>query len=342
MLSGNTGSGVAFFTEGSDYNVIYNNLIGLHPSGVGQLLNTKHGVDVNGPASFNLIGGWAPGQRNVIGGNLENGIEYSHDTLTVENQAVGNYIGTDVTGNAIPAALANGGYGIHIHDGPTNNTVSDNVIGNSVLGGMRIHDFNNWGNRIVNNRIGIGAQGAAIPNQVFGIEVGFDANNVTIGPGNIIANNPEGIQVPVSTTTGVTITRNSIFNNRALNSCGPGNTGRGIDLAPIDPCDPNGPTSPRPGQQRHPRHRRLVGLEHDRRRRAHVRGCTVEVFKADAPAATGGSQTPAGEGQTFVGSGVADADGPCARTGQRRERSVRSSPRRLPTNSATPPNSRPT
>jgi CSLREA domain-containing protein len=307
VISGNFGSGVAFFNEGADYNLVYNNLIGLHPSGTGRLLNTKHGVDVNTIASFNVIGGTGAGQRNVIGGNLENGVEYSHDTLTVGNQTLGNYIGTDVTGNAAPAALANGGWGLHMHDGPTNNTFSGNVVGNNALGGIQIEDFNDWGNHLEDNRIGIGSQGAAIPNQQFGVQVGFNASRVTLGPGNLIANNPDGILVPNTSSTGVTITRNSIFNNRATHACG-ANTGRGIDLAPLDACNPNSPQSPSPANNGvlAPT---LVAANATTVEARTCAGCRVEVFVADAPAAASGAPTPAGQGQTFVGAGVADATG---------------------------------
>jgi hypothetical protein len=306
LLSGNFGSGVAFFDEDTDYNSVFNGLIGLNPQGTDRVLNTKHGVDINSLSSFNVIGGTSPGRRNVIGGNLENGVELSHDTLTVENQVVGNYIGSDASGNATLPSLANLGWGINIHDGPSNNTVSSNVIVNNSGGGINIHDFNNWGNHIVNNRIGIGAADASIPNKQFGVQVAYHGDRVTIGPGNIIANNPEGVLIPNQANVGVTVTRNSIYNNRSQQACGL--AGRGIDVAPVDPCNPNSSQSPSPGNN---------GILGPRLNAATVStvdastcaNCTVEVFVADAAAAAPGAQTPAGQGQRFVGTGTADASG---------------------------------
>ena len=199
VVSGNSVDGVNLVNEDADYNVVQNNLLGLNPAGTAPIKNWKHGLAVHPLASYNVVGGTAPNQHNVSSGNEGNGIQVSHGTLTVENQIIGNFLGTDATGNASPAGFGNGaggGFGIELHDGPTNNVFSDNVIGGNVSGGIDVRDFDSWGNHIINNRIGIGSKGAALPNGGFGVQVSTNADRVTIGPGNIIANNPEGIILP--------------------------------------------------------------------------------------------------------------------------------------------------
>jgi hypothetical protein len=230
IISGNSQTGVAFYLEATEHNVVQGNIMGLNPSGTGGLGNHKHGVDINTVASFNLIGGTNPGERNVMSANGESGVELSHDTETIQNQVIGNYIGTDPSGNAAPSYAANQGWGVHLEDGVTNNLIAQNVIGNSVLGGVVVTAYNAWGNQISNNRIGIGIDGAPIPNQQFGVQIGFWSARIQVGPGNIITNNPEGIQLVNPENKEITITRNSIYNNANSAGCG-----RGIDLQPIDP-----------------------------------------------------------------------------------------------------------
>ena len=62
-------------------------------------LNRTHGVDVDQGATLNIIGGTGTLQRNVLSGNSVDGIEIVHHIETTGNQVVGNYIGTDLTGN---------------------------------------------------------------------------------------------------------------------------------------------------------------------------------------------------------------------------------------------------
>ena len=125
VLSGNEANGFSTYNEQTDHNIVQGNLIGLGPNGkdivscsgicYGQL---SHGVDINTGSSYNIIGGTGPGQRNVISNNRGEGIEFSHSSTTDSNQAIGNYIGTDVTGNGGAAnKFGNGLNGIHLEDG---------------------------------------------------------------------------------------------------------------------------------------------------------------------------------------------------------------------------------
>ena len=141
VISGNAHSGVALFQEGTERNRILNNLIGLSPQGDRSVQNWGQGIDINSVASHNQIGGTASGEHNVVSGNVEYGVELSHDTLTVGNEVVGNFIGTNVTGDGGTPALRNGQSGVHVEDGVNSNTVSDNVIGNNTFYGVLVAGY---------------------------------------------------------------------------------------------------------------------------------------------------------------------------------------------------------
>src|SRR5205814_2218447 len=87
-------------------------------AGVGA--NGPAGVILQGGATGNIIGGSADSARNVISGNNGGGVSNTGSSST-NNQVMGNFIGTDVTGTG---GLGNtGGGGVGIDDGATNNTV---------------------------------------------------------------------------------------------------------------------------------------------------------------------------------------------------------------------------
>jgi len=138
VISGSAFTAVYFTDNGTSGNVVQNNIIGLTPSGATRLRNQRMGVDINLGASTTLVGGTGPGERNVISGNRAGGVEVSHTTATVGNQVIGNFIGTDVTGNRAPAFSHNSEQGVHLEDGVQNTVVSGNVIGDNFFGGVII------------------------------------------------------------------------------------------------------------------------------------------------------------------------------------------------------------
>ncbi|MDQ3223774.1 MAG: CSLREA domain-containing protein, partial [Gemmatimonadota bacterium] len=228
VISGNARRGVAVAGLTSDYNRVLGNVIGLGPKGDKRLPNLKHGVDLNSGASQNQVGGTQPGERNVISGNTEEGVEISHLDTTTENRVIGNYIGTDVTGEAAPAYSYNGEYGVHLEDLVTNNEVAENVVGNNRKGGVRV-GHNTTNNRVHDNEIGVSRGGRPIPNSSAGVQLDTNSDNNEVGPNNVIANNPVGIRITTDDSDYNTITRNSIF----------GNTGLGIDLRPLGSANQN-------------------------------------------------------------------------------------------------------
>ncbi|MFI5198992.1 MAG: CSLREA domain-containing protein, partial [Candidatus Limnocylindrales bacterium] len=241
VITGNSANGFSTYDEQTDHNVVYGDLIGLAPNGqsirtcsVQCYGNTSHGVDINNGSSYNLIGGTGSGQRNVISNNRGEGIEFSHGSTTDSNQAVGNYIGTDVTGNAGAAnKFGNGLNGVHLQDQVTNDTVAFNVVvnngqradGSEVMGGIGVEGFYAAGASIHDNMIGVGRDGVTpLPNKFFGVNIHFNASWMTVGPNNVIANNPSGVIVSDATDVFNTISHNSMYNN------GAGKTGRCIQL----------------------------------------------------------------------------------------------------------------
>jgi hypothetical protein len=273
VISGNGAHGLGIWHEQSDGNTVENNLVGLNPSATARLPNQKHGMDINFGGSSNVY------QDNVVSGNNGTGIEISHTIFTRDNQILGNFIGTDVTGTRGPFEFANRTAGVAIEDGATSNLIANNVIGNNRSGGILIDfDVAPTNNVIRDNRIGIGLDGSPIPNNNAGMRINGQSNQV--GPGNIIAHNgANGIKLIGNASDFNTITRNSIFNNGLLGiSLDPGTNG-GINF----PVLQNASTSQVSGTA--------------------CGGCTVEVFIADSGAGQNG------EGRTFVGSGVAGGNG---------------------------------
>lgn len=77
------------------HNQVQGNFIGTDVTGSTALGNTQNGVAIDG--LNNIVGGSAPGARNIISGNGGYGLYiFSGDSSAVQ----GNYIGTDVTGNS--------------------------------------------------------------------------------------------------------------------------------------------------------------------------------------------------------------------------------------------------
>jgi CSLREA domain-containing protein len=294
IISGNARHGIGLWHSGTTNNLIINNIIGLTPDGARRLSNRVHGMDINFGASNNTVGGTNPGERNVISGNNGSGAEVSHEAITRQNVFRGNYIGTDTTGNAAGSYTANGLYGISMKDRASNNLATDNVVGNNLGGGVHIDNFGNCctsNNTIQNNRIGIGVNGAAIGNALFGVLV--LAPNTHIGPGNIIANNPVGIQIEGDDDDANIITQNSIFNN----------VGLGIDLAPVGQVNDNDPGDADTGPNEQQNFPVINSATTSTVSGTACLTCTVEIFIADSGA------NAYGEGKTFVGSGSVASDG---------------------------------
>lgn len=175
IISGNTQNGISSNGQGSPAgtgNVIQGNYIGLAADGLADLGNTQSGIglfDIDGTT----IGGTATGARNVVSGNTENGIQIQivSSVSINNNQVLGNYVGSDYTGNV---GLGNDKYGIAITAG----TGTENIIGGTTSGARNV---------VVDNaQYGIGVNGAVT---VQGNYVGIKADgSAPLGNGTSSAN----------------------------------------------------------------------------------------------------------------------------------------------------------
>ncbi len=307
VISGNSSGGFSSDGEQSDHNTVQGNLIGPGPNG--QPIHTcftrcfdqqSRGVHFKTGSSYNLVGGTGLGQRNVISDNAGNGIEMSHGSTNDSNQAIGNYIGTDVTGNAGAAnKFGNGLDGIQVEDGSTNSILAYNVVANNAqrtdsglaVGGIEVLGFYTAGTSVHDNKIGVGADGVTpMPNSYYGVDVHFNASWTTVGPGNIVANNPTGVVISDTSNVDHTLTSNSIYNNGSTGS------GRGIQVLNHANNSIAVPTlSP-------------SGVSLTAASGAACAGCTVEAFRAIANVGDA-SAGAAGQGKTFLGSTLVPASG---------------------------------
>jgi HYR domain-containing protein len=143
-----SGNGISI-NQGS--NIIQGNLIGTNATGTAPSPNAGTGVSIAMTSGGNTIGGNAITARNVISGNGSAGIFLSD---TNNNQIIGNFIGTDITGTV---ALGNGTSGVNLLGSSNNNS-----IGGTVAGAGNTIAFNNFtgvfiaagaGNAVLGNSI---------------------------------------------------------------------------------------------------------------------------------------------------------------------------------------------
>ena len=250
-----------------------------------------------------------------MSGNGQAGIEMAHEPSTKFNSVIGNFIGTDATGNNAPAYAANGYWGVHLEGmgdcGSTpckpdqnNETVEYNVIADNGRGGVMVDKGVN-NSIIAYNKIGVTANGTAAGNKVYGVNINGGAFKITVS-NNIIANNAAGVQVMpteeldpnhvLNITNQNTITQNSIYNNNLSGTAAPG-----IDLTPFGTFNTAAncstyvndcilaPT--------------LSNATPTTVQATTCASCVVELFLADSAAGVWGS------GQTYLTRGTADSTG---------------------------------
>jgi CSLREA domain-containing protein len=133
------------------------------------------------------------------------------------NTISGNYIGTNTQGTA-PLANQDGGILVLQANHNTIGGATDydrNVISGNEVAGVLIMGTGAAYNTVSRNYIGTGADGAtSMPNGFYGVEIYDGAKYNAIGPNNVIAYNvSHGVRVDGATTTGNTITQNSIHSN---------------------------------------------------------------------------------------------------------------------------------
>jgi CSLREA domain-containing protein len=230
VISGNGDSGI--YLEGAYSNTIVGNYIGTDATGAYAIANGQ-GVIIESGSHDNTIGGNTTGARNVISGNVCEGIL---SMGSYSNTIAGNYIGTDAAGTA---AVGNGGEGIMLcYDS------YDTIIGGTEAGAGNVISYNYSSGVAVGiyfnsaDSYGISILGNSIySNGGLGIDLGH--NGVTAndaGDGDTGANNLQNFPVLTSATAGgnaltiqgslnstaYTSFRIEVFANSAANSSGYG------------------------------------------------------------------------------------------------------------------------
>lgn len=197
VINGFDGNGIEI--AGSS-NTVAGNFIGTNATGSSAVPNRANGINITS-GTGNTIGGLMPASRNVISGNLLNGISVGSDSSA--NTIAGNYIGTNAAGSA---ALGNGVDGISLFQSSGNiiggnaTTVLGCAPGNLISGnnqdGIGIAGPASQGNAIQGNLIGTNAAGTAdIGNSSAGIEINASANGIggaTATTRNVISGNDGG------------------------------------------------------------------------------------------------------------------------------------------------------
>ncbi len=237
LISGNAAQGVYMSDAGTTLNVIQGNNIGLNASGSAALGNAFSGIGIFTNSASNTIGGTTAGARNVVSGNMNQGILLS-GTGVSQNVIAGNYIGTDLNGTV---ARPNAFSGIGLFGGASSNTIGGvseaarNVISGNSSDGMTFSGSGTSSNNVQGNFIGLNASGTGtLANSGSGVSIfGSATNNVIGGTGagmrNYISGNTgEGILMANNGTTGNQVQGNTIGRNFAGNAAGNGNHGVSI------------------------------------------------------------------------------------------------------------------
>jgi hypothetical protein len=134
IISGNGGNGISL-TNDASATTIQGNHIGMNAAGTAAIPNLGNGVRINGTFST-LLGGSTPAARNLISANAGNGVVLDDSR---NNDIVGNFIGTDVTGLV---DFGNGGHGVAVINDSDSNRIGGsggaNLISENGFDGVSI------------------------------------------------------------------------------------------------------------------------------------------------------------------------------------------------------------
>ncbi len=185
--------------------LIAGNYIGVDVTGQAARPNGGNGVQIL--SGGNAVGGGTAADRNIISGNTGTGVAIFNGS-TPGNRIQGNYIGTNVTGNAaVPNLLLQSG--ILINAGSANliggsTPGQGNVVSGNATHAITIIGATANGNIIQGNFIGTTASGnARLANGGIGVDIVSAINTVVGGPAfgrNVISGNGTGIQIRTGAT----------------------------------------------------------------------------------------------------------------------------------------------
>ena len=246
VISDNHLAGIFILGNRATGNVVQGNLIGTDVTGTQALGNHQEGVSIGSSTTNNTIGGTVLAARNLISGNLTNGITIAGQG-TSGNTVQGNYIGTDISGMH---PLRNFLSGVFVQDA-SNNTIggdtasASNLISGNGQDGVLITNSSATGNLIQSNLIGTDVTGTRVVD-AGGNPLGNGGNGISIiaAPLNTIGgqttparnlisgNSQNGISIanlPASPGQGITIVGN-IIGSDAMGILSLGNQADGIVL----------------------------------------------------------------------------------------------------------------
>ena len=157
VFIGNRSWGIRIEQNETINNYVQNNIFGLKPDGSARF--SQHGgIDIQYGTRDNIVGGRALREHNVFSGLVYSAIDFSHNSFN--NKAIGNLIGTDLTGTQEMTGT-NNQYGLLIKDDARLNLYEDNVVVGSR--NENVYNKHNYtgGNTFRNNWIGITRDGTA-------------------------------------------------------------------------------------------------------------------------------------------------------------------------------------
>jgi parallel beta-helix repeat protein len=215
LISGNESDGIWIQDPGTSRNRVTGNRIGTDVFGTTPLGN-RNGVVISSAADNTI-------ERNTISGNRGAGV-WLQEPGTSANQVLGNYIGIDASGIS---ALGNGGFGVLIGFGATNNIIGGNTPGarNLISGngdtGVHIQNAGTMSNTVLGNYIGLDTSGTVpLGNAGSGVAINVGATNNVVGgytskARNIISGNKEdaGVEIGGNGTMGNIVLGNYIGTN---------------------------------------------------------------------------------------------------------------------------------
>ncbi len=225
VISGSTNLGIAIHDAGTSFNSVQGNYIGLTAAGTAALPNTFAGIEIFNGAQSNLVGGFTALARNVISGNLLQGV-YISDAATSNNTVAGNFIGLNPVGTG---AIPNGYSGVEIGNGAQYNFVGPgNVLSGNTQNGVLFNGTAN--NRALGNYIGLNAAGnAAVPNGWAGVDFYLGAQSNIAGSNVISGNANDGVlffEAGVSSN----LVQGNLIGLNAAGTAAVGNTWAGVDF----------------------------------------------------------------------------------------------------------------
>lgn len=222
LISGNSNCGIKITGSGTSMNSVKSCFIGVDMTMNSSLGNKYNGIEISYGAQNNIIGGTEVGNANIISGTVTSSTVYSGNGIIIleahRNEVYGNLIGA---GGINDESLGNKSVGVCIL------RADENIIGGSgdfahniIQGNGNVGILVRTGsdNIITGNYIGTDyTKTMSVGNDRDGILLDYGSKNNIIGPGNIIAyNGMNGVQVEHDSTTGNTITQNSIKGNGGM------------------------------------------------------------------------------------------------------------------------------